>query len=74
ASEPEGNAPVETVRETIERAVSDVNRILGLQGLPADDAGGVAQAGLGGGSTLSIGCSTASWVCGGGGGTRTVQR
>ncbi|MFB6848457.1 hypothetical protein ACFCXS_26915 [Streptomyces sp. NPDC056373] len=61
ASEPEGNAPLEAVRETLERTVSDVQRVLGLQGLRAGDGGGEAQ--LQGGSTLSIGCSTYSIAC-----------
>ncbi|MFB6848458.1 hypothetical protein ACFCXS_26920 [Streptomyces sp. NPDC056373] len=69
ANEPQGNAPLESVRETLEKTVSDVQRVLGLQGLRAGDSGGgaVPQAGV---STLSVGCSTASVICG----TQTMQR
>ncbi|MFJ8085498.1 hypothetical protein ACIQ6Y_33585 [Streptomyces sp. NPDC096205] len=62
ANESQGNAPVDSVRETLDRAISDVNRILGLQGLPAGNDAAVPMAG---GSTISVTCSTYSYGCGG---------
>lgn len=61
AKESEGNAPVAAVKETLERAVSDINRVLGLQGLNA--GGEAAQPRAVGESTLSITCSTYSIGC-----------
>ncbi|MFB7247355.1 hypothetical protein ACFCYX_33410 [Streptomyces populi] len=61
SKEPKGNVSPESVGERLEQVVSDVNRVLGLQGLQVGDGGAVPQAG---GSTLSIGCSTYSLGCG----------
>jgi len=61
SNESEGNAQLTAVRETLEKAVSDVNRVLGLQGLRTGDEAAAARAV--GESTLSITCSTYSIGC-----------
>ncbi|NYV72854.1 hypothetical protein [Streptomyces sp. UH6] len=70
ANEAGGNTPLDTVRESLEQAFSDVNRVLGLQGLRAEGADS-PQAHVGGASTYSIGCSAYSLGCGG---TRTMEQ
>ncbi|KOG43973.1 MULTISPECIES: hypothetical protein [Streptomyces] len=55
-------------RANLEQAVADVDRVLGLQEMRSDQGGGAAIAGFH--STQSVGCSTYSVACGGGG---TVQ-
>ncbi|MER6446515.1 hypothetical protein DEJ51_03680 [Streptomyces venezuelae] len=57
-------------RANLERAVADVDRVLGLQEIRADRGGSAAIAGFH--STQSVGCSTYSVACTGGGGG-TVQ-
>ncbi|GAA2636568.1 MULTISPECIES: hypothetical protein [Streptomyces] len=51
-----------TARANLERAVADVDRVLGLQELRAGQGGGAAIAGFH--STQSVGCSTYSVACG----------
>ncbi|MFJ8085499.1 hypothetical protein ACIQ6Y_33590 [Streptomyces sp. NPDC096205] len=70
AGEPEGNTPLESVRETLERAVSDINRVLGLQGLRTGDDTDGPPVGFRTISATSIGCSTYSVACG----TPTIAR
>ncbi|MFB6477257.1 hypothetical protein [Streptomyces virginiae] len=57
-------------RANLEQAVADVDRVLGLQELRTDRGPDAAIAGFH--STQSVGCSTYSVACGGGGGG-TVQ-
>ncbi|MFJ6484743.1 hypothetical protein ACIQK6_32150 [Streptomyces sp. NPDC091682] len=54
-------------RANLERAVADVDRVLGLQEIRTGRSGGAAIAGFH--STQSIGCSTLSVGCSPGGGT-----
>ncbi|MFJ5708172.1 MULTISPECIES: hypothetical protein [unclassified Streptomyces] len=59
------------VKASLDRASADVDRVLGLQGMQPE--GGAATPAVAGfHSTQSIGCSTYSVACGGGGGG-TVQ-
>ncbi|WP_137991642.1 hypothetical protein [Streptomyces vilmorinianum] len=62
-------ASLEEVKTSLERAVADVDRVLGLQEMRPDQ-GNATPAAAGFHSTQSIGCSTYSVACGPG---RTVQ-